>query len=151
MMKKSIAALVSIMVLTLAAGSYLQAQHKGHGAGDGRGPGMCEGRECPMMNQMLPRHLGYLKEELNLTDDQIEKTLNLNAQYMFKVYKERENRDRVDALRKERRAEFQKLLTPEQNEKYKKLVEKFKDRGTNREKGAGKDKGRGMMDCPECF
>ena len=143
-MKKSILALIAALVLTVAAGSYLQAQHKGHGMGDGKG----DGRGCGMCMQdghyMLPGHIGFLKQELNLTDDQIEKTLNLNAQYMFKMYKERENKDKVEALRNERQAEFQKLLTPEQNEKYKKLLENKKDMG----RGKGKE---GMGDCPGCF
>ncbi len=135
-MKKSILALASVLLLTLATGTYLQAQQMGRCMG----PENCMfNRGCP---DFLPPHVTMMKKELNLSDEQVEKTLNLDSQYVYKLYRARENRDMIEALITERRAEFQKILSTDQKAKYKKLMEKFREMKKEMEKEREKERTR---------
>lgn len=102
-----------ILVTAIAAamalgGTGLYAQGWGHGGGWGyhHGYGMGYG------------HMEYLKDELKLTDTQVEKIIKIDADYRVKFYQNRDNRDKIFALRDEHRKAVYNVFTDEQKKKF---------------------------------
>ncbi len=86
--------------------------HRGYGYGYGHmmGPGFMHG----------PGYGGYdnFKSELGLTEKQIEKIHKINSEYREKIFRNRNNTDKIYSLREEQRKEIDKVLTAKQKEKF---------------------------------
>lgn len=126
-MKKLLAISAAVAaVAILSTGLYARGMGGGYCGGPGAGYGMGFGP-------------GMMYEDLNLTDEQLDKIHKLNMEYREKAWKERDTH----------RKAIEKILTPEQK---KKLEDAKKDRRNNW-KNEGKRKrmhdrygdGRGMM------
>jgi len=63
-------------------------------------------------------HLNRMQERLTLTDSQVDKIFAIDTKYREKSFKNRKDPDTLRSIRDERRKEIEKVLTPEQREKY---------------------------------
>lgn len=102
-------------------------EYYGQGYGMGYGSGCYENRD-------------YMMRDLNLTDDQANKIADIDAKYRDLYYKNRDNFNKIDALRREHRQAIDNMLTSEQREKFSGVYD-------NRWRGWGghMGRGRGMM------
>ena len=79
------------------------------------------------------RHLERLSQELELSKEQEEKISQIMKKGWEKIQEEmRKMRERTLSIKKKTDREIEKLLTPEQLEKFKELKEKFEKRGKER-------------------
>jgi Spy/CpxP family protein refolding chaperone len=103
-----------ILITTLTAamalgGTGLYAQGWGGGWGyhhGGMGYGMGFG------------NMGYLQDELKLTDKQVEQIIKIDADYRVKFHQNRDNYDKIVALRQEHRKAIYNVFTDEQKKKF---------------------------------
>lgn len=109
-MKKII--LASVLSAVMATGGIsLYAQGWGRhmmygGGGYHHGYGMAYG------------HIENLKEELKLTDSQVEKIIKIDADFRLKYYQNRESIEKIIVLRDEHRKAVYNVLTDEQKKKF---------------------------------
>ncbi len=106
-----------LMLITALAGAVafggtsLYAQgwgwgHHGGGWGYHHGYGMGYG------------YMDYLDGELKLSDKQVEKIIQIDAEYRGKIYQNRDNYDKVVTLKQEHRKAVYNVLTDEQKKKF---------------------------------
>ncbi len=131
-MKKSIIAIAVVSVLSLG-GAYLYARSPysggcygygpgwGHGPGYMHGPGWGHGRGFG--------HLEFMREELGLSEAQAEKIAKIDSEFRYKYFKERDNFNKIEALRTEHRKAVEGVLTPEQKKKWDELFNNRDRRG----------------------
>jgi Spy/CpxP family protein refolding chaperone len=67
-------------------------------------------------------HMGFMQQDLKLTDDQTDKIHKIRKDNMDKFYQARNDGDKVRELRVKQDAEIEKVLTAEQKAK----LEEFK-------------------------
>lgn len=107
-MKKIILVAVLSGVMTLG-GTSLYAWgwgHHGGGWGYHHGYGMGYG------------NMNYLADELNLTDQQVDKIIKIDAEYNARYYQNRDNYDKIYSLRQEHRKAVYDVLTDKQKKKF---------------------------------
>lgn len=108
-MKKLILVTALATAMTFG-GTGLYAQgwgwHHGGGGGYHHGYGMGFG------------NIEYLKDELKLTDTQVEKIIKIDADYRVKFYQNRDNYEKIVSLREEHRKAVYNVLTDEQKKKF---------------------------------
>ncbi|HPJ44423.1 MAG TPA: hypothetical protein PLY21_18995 [Spirochaetota bacterium] len=63
-------------------------------------------------------HMEVLSDELKLTEKQVEKIIQIDADYRVKFYQNRDNNDKIITLREEHRKAVYNVLTDEQKKKY---------------------------------
>ena len=131
-MKKGIIAIAVVSVLTMG-GAYLYARTQGpggcfgygpgwgHGSGYMHGPGRGHGRGYG--------HLYFMKEELGLSEEQVDKIAKIDSEFHYKYFKDRDSRDKIDALRTEHRKAVEGVLTPVQKKKWDELFKNGDRRG----------------------
>jgi Spy/CpxP family protein refolding chaperone len=81
-----------------------------------------------------------MKQDLNLSDDQVKKIEELDIKYRDLYQKNRGNYRAIDSIRTEHRGAIEKILTPEQRKKYSETYD-YRWRG----RGPGRHMGPGMM------
>lgn len=111
-MKKSILALAIISIVSFAAAD---AYAWGWGWGHHRGNGYHHG--YGQYGHHGSGNLEFMKEELNLSDSQIEKIIRIDSEYRAKYFKNRNNYDKLEALRIEHRKAVEKVLTESQRDR----------------------------------
>ena len=82
-------------------------------------------KDCPgfgSMSGMPGMHMGFMQQDLKLTDDQTDKIHKIRKDNMDKFYQARNDGDKVRELRVKQDAEIEKVLTAEQKAK----LEEFK-------------------------
>jgi len=126
-MKKSIIAIAVISVLSLG-GAYLYARAQGQDGCLGYGPGWGHGSGYMHGHGRGYGHLYFLKDELGLSEAQVDKIAKIDSEFHYKYFKDRDSRDKNDALRAEHRKAVESVLTPAQKKKWDELV-KNRDRG----------------------
>jgi hypothetical protein len=115
-------AATAVVALLLIGGSSVYGQEKEKGKGKGRRGGGFN-------------PINFFAQQLNLSDEQKDKTKQLQEEYAPKVEKlTKELRE----LGQQQMEAFEQLLTDDQRQQLKELREKFKNF-----KGKGKGKGRG--------
>jgi len=106
-------------------------RHMGDYYGSGYGMGYCAG---------LYSSSDYMREDLNLTDEQVKKINDIDGKYRDLYYKNRNDFNKTDSLRIEHRREIDKILKPEQRKRF---SESYENRW--RGWGHGRGMGPGMM------
>ncbi len=133
-MKKGI---LTLAVSTIISLTVADAFSQGYGRGGGRrGPGPGFNGGCGSGKYL------FLKEELGLTDKQVEKIFRIDSEFREKYFKNRNNRTRILEIRVEHRKAIEKVLTKEQKEKFNNLRP-----GRGYRRGPGR---RGPGGCPNC-
>jgi Spy/CpxP family protein refolding chaperone len=110
-MKKLIifSAISAAMILAVSASS---AGGWGRGQGCGYNDGGARGHQGGY------GHIGYLKDELKLSDDQVEKIIRIDSDYRLKFYQSRNDYEKSLTLRLEHRKALCGVLTDEQKKKF---------------------------------
>jgi Spy/CpxP family protein refolding chaperone len=111
-MKKSILALAIISMISFAAAD---AYAWGWGWGHHRGYGYHHG--YGQYGHHGFGNLEFMKEELNLSDSQIEKIIKIDSEYRAKYFENRYNYDKLESLRIEHQKAIENVLTKSQREK----------------------------------
>ena len=62
-------------------------------------------------------YLEFLKEEIGVTDEQIQKIIKIDSEYRAKFFDNRKDINKLDELRIEHRKEVEKVLTADQKKK----------------------------------
>lgn len=116
--------LVTVLSAVMAMGGTLYAQGRGwgHSMMYGNGQGYHYGY------MMGSGHMEYLRDELKLTDTQVEKIIKIDAEFRLKYFQNRGNIDKITALREEHRKAVNNVLTDEQK---KKLEENYNTQRNN--------------------
>ncbi len=130
-MKKLLLGLIISAVALFAAGELTaKGDGQGYGCGDCKGgPGYGEGHG-------YGKH-AYMKKELGITEKQEQQMFDIGTKYRQKFFDNRNDPEKIKALREEKRKEMDSVLTKEQLEKLKKLQD---ERG-NRGRGHGPHRG----------
>lgn len=110
-------------------------RHMGDYYGNGYGMGYCSG---------IYSSREYMTEDLNLTDDQAKKIADIDSEYRDLYYKNRGDYRKIDSLRFEHKEAIEKVLTPEQREKFNEAYDS-RWRGWGPGRGRGRGMGPGMM------
>lgn len=144
-MKNGIFSLAVIVLISLTAADAF-SQGYGRGGKRGYGPGYCNGPGYGGGYGF--GRLEFLKEELGLSEKQVEKIFRIGTEFREKYFKNRNNRTKILELRVEQRKAIESVLTKEQKEKFNNLRDR---RGYGRHwKGPGRGYGRGYGGCPDC-
>ncbi len=112
-MKKIILSIAMISIVSLAAADLYAW---GWGRGWHRGPQYHHGYG-PGFGHHGYRHLEFMKEEIGLTDKQIENIIKIDAKYRAEYFKNRGSYDKIEALRVEHRKAVDNVLTEPQRKK----------------------------------
>lgn len=84
-------------------------RHMGDYYGNGYGMGYCSG---------IYSSSEFMTEDLGLNDDQAKKIADIDSKYRDLYYRNREDYNKIDALRLEHRKAIEEVLTPEQKKKF---------------------------------
>ena len=114
-MKKSLITLAVLSMLSLGAASLYAwgwgpGNCQGQGPGWGRGPGWGQGYGFG--------RIYFMKDYLGLSEDQMDKIAKLDSDYRYQYFKNRNNPDKIEALRTEQRKAFESVLTDVQKKKW---------------------------------
>ena len=114
-MKKSLIAIAVVSLLSLGTASLYAwgwgpGICHGQGPGWGRGPGWGQGHGYG--------RLYFMKDYLGLSEDQMDKIAKLDSDYRYQYFKNRNNPDKIDALRTEQRKAVESVLTDVQKKKW---------------------------------
>jgi Spy/CpxP family protein refolding chaperone len=143
-MKKGILTLAVVTLISItAAEAYSQGYGRGGRRGPGHGPGFHGG--CGMGKYVM------MKEELGLTEKQVEKIFRIDTTYREKYFKNRTNRTKIMEIRVEHRKAIESVLTKKQKEKFnsfKRPGRRGYGKGPGR--GQGRGPGYGPGGCPDC-
>ena len=131
LMKKTIFTALSL-VLSLAV-LPLYAEKGGKGNGDGK-----RGHKMGMHQSFM--RLNMMQDKLGLTDSQVDRMYKIEKDYTEKSYQNRNNPDKIKALRDEQRKEMENVLTSEQKIKKGNFAKDFKSKKGN-DKSAKNEKG----------
>ncbi len=137
-MKKGILTLAVVTLISLTAAD---AFSQGYGRGGRRGPGPGFYGGCGAGKYV------FLKQELGLSEKQVEKIFKIDTEFREKYFKNRADRTKIMEIHVEHRKAIEKVLTKEQKEKFNSF------RGPGRGgygKGPGRGYGRGPGGCPNC-
>jgi Spy/CpxP family protein refolding chaperone len=108
-------------------------RHMGNYYGDGYGMGYCSG---------LYSSSDYMKQNLNLNDEQVKKINEIDSRYRELYYSNRSDYNKIDSLRAEHRKAIENVLTPEQRKLFN---ESYDNRWRGWGHGGGRGMGPGMM------
>ena len=94
---------------------------------------------------MQERQLEMMKSELTLTDEQISKVTKIQADERKQMMELRDDtatsmedkREKMKTIRETTHHKIMEVLSKEQKEKYKAMMEKMREEGGNRRGGAG--------------
>jgi len=117
---KQLLATFAIAAITIFAGTSVYAQgwwHNGGGQGYHHGCGNGSG------------YMNYMKDELNLTDSQVEKIFNIDADYRTKYYQNRNSNVKIASLREEHRKAVYNVLSEDQKKIFDKSVDNRRGNG----------------------
>ncbi len=134
-MKKMKKGILTLAVITFISLTAADAFSQGYGRGGRRGPGPGFGGGCGTGKYL------FLKEELGLSDKQVEKIFRIDTEFREKYFKNRNNRTKIMELRVEHRKAIEEVLTKEQKEKFNNL---------RPGRGYRRGPGRGPGGCPNC-
>lgn len=118
---KQLLATFAIAAVMAFAGASVYAQgwwHHGggqeyhHGCGNGSG------------------YMNYMKDELKLTDNQMKKILNIDADYRTRYYQNRNNNDKILSLREEHRKAVYNVLSEDQKKIFDRSVDNRRGNGS---------------------
>jgi Spy/CpxP family protein refolding chaperone len=129
-MKKSIIAVAVVSVLSLS-GAFLYAKAQNPDGCTGYGPGGDHGSYY-MHGPGRGRgygHLYYMKDQLGLSEDQADKIAKIDSEFHYKYFKDRNNQEKINALRTEHRKAVESVLTPAQKKKWDELFKNRDGRG----------------------
>jgi Spy/CpxP family protein refolding chaperone len=112
-MKKILLAIAMVSIVSFAAAD-LYAWERGRGWH--MGPRYHQGYG-PGFGHHGFGYLEFMKEEIGLTDQQIEKIMTIDSEYRLKYFKNRGNYDKFEALRIEHRKAVDNVLTESQKKK----------------------------------
>jgi Spy/CpxP family protein refolding chaperone len=115
-MKKLLIGLIISAVAVFSAGTLIA----GGGYGDCGEPGYGGGHHGKKY---------FMKKELALTEKQEQQMFDIGTKYRQKFFDNRNDPDKIKALREEKRKEMDSVLTKEQLEKLKKLHDQRGHRG----------------------
>ncbi len=131
-MKKALFAIAVASLVGLASPN-LMAWGGGPGwggcYGPGNGPGYGRGYGYENRGGRALYNLEFLKEEIGLSDEQIQKIIKIDADYRAKYFTNRNDYAKINQLRTDHRKELENVLT---NDQKKKLDEYYNDRDTRR-------------------
>ena len=131
--KKNLLALSLIFAFTFL-GANLFAKNWGQG----------QGRGCSRFNERRGGSLGFINripEDLNLTEEQVEKIFKITSEYRLKIFENRKNYETIAKLKEEEKEAIKNVLTDEQKEKFETL-------GQSRGKFRGRKRFKTSNDCP---
>jgi Spy/CpxP family protein refolding chaperone len=143
-MKKGILTLALVTLISLTASDAF-SQGYGRGGGRGYGPGYCNGHGSGGGYGI--GRLEFLKEELGLSEKQVEKIFRIGTEFREKYFKNRKNRTKILELRVEKRKAIENVLTKKQKEKFNNLRRPGRK---GYRKGPGRGYGRGPGGYPDC-
>ena len=119
-MKKSFIAIAVVSLLTLGTAS-LYAWGWGPGGCHGQGPGWGQGHGFG--------RLYFMKDYLGLSEEQMDKIAKIDSDYRYQYFKNRNNPDKIDALRTEQRKSVDSVLTDVQKKKWDEFYKNRDGRG----------------------
>ncbi|HOO71425.1 MAG TPA: hypothetical protein PK926_06655 [Spirochaetota bacterium] len=74
-------------------------------------------------------HIEFLKDELNLSEKQVEAIIKINSDFRVKFFKNRDDAKKIEVLRAEQKKAVENVLTAEQKKKYTDLETNWRGRG----------------------
>lgn len=108
-------------LITLALGSIFAFSANSLYAWGGNGNGWCRGGNGQGYHMGYGGqgygHLVFLKEEVGLSEEQVDKVIKIDSEFNAKYYKNRGDYDKIEALRTEHRKAVEAVLTPDQKKK----------------------------------
>lgn len=125
-MKKSLIAFAVVSILSLGTASLYAwgwgpGGCHGQGPGWGRGPGWGQGHGFG--------RLYFMKDYLGLSEEQMDKIAKIDSDYRYQYFKNRNNPDKIDALRTEQRKSVESVLTDVQKKKWEEFYKNRESRG----------------------
>ncbi len=126
-MKRIIITLVGLTFLVVTATASF-SQGRGNG-GEGRGYG---NGDCPRQGGHKMHHKKFMKEELELTDEQEQEIFDIGTKYRKLFFENRKDQEKVKELHEEKREAIKDILTDDQKQKLKEKREKRRGRRGNR-------------------